>query len=70
MLPAKKSILHVAGHVMILLGILVWVPYLYLKLVMEQPVEVMNFLPFHLTGVLGGVLLHVLSYVIHRRSKS
>jgi hypothetical protein len=37
---------------------------------MGQPVEVMNFLPFHLTGVLGGVLLHLLSYIIQRRAKN
>jgi hypothetical protein len=70
MLPPKKSILHMAGHVMILLGILVWVPYLYLKLGMGQPMEVMNFLPFHLIGVLGGVLLHLLSYIKRRSAKS
>jgi hypothetical protein len=70
LLPPKKSVLHMAGHAMILLGILVWAPYLYLKLVMGQPVEVMNFLPFHLTGVLGGVLLHLLSYIIQRRAKN
>jgi hypothetical protein len=66
MAPAKKNIMHTAGHGMILLGILVWTPYLYLKLVMSQPVEVMNYLPFHLTGVLGGVFLHTLSYLIER----
>jgi hypothetical protein len=70
MLPSRKSILHVAGHGMILLGILLWVPYLYLKLVMGQPVEVMNFLPFHLIGVLGGVLLYILSYIKRRNAKS
>lgn len=70
MLPPEKSILHVAGHIMILFGILVWAPYLYLKLVMEQPVEVMNFLPFHLIGVLGGVLLHLLNYLMQRRANS
>jgi hypothetical protein len=70
LLPPKKSVLHMAGHGMIVLGILVWAPYLFLKLVMGQPVEVMNFLPFHLTGVLGGVLLHLLSYVIRRRAKN
>jgi hypothetical protein len=70
LLPPKRSVLHMAGHAMILLGILVWAPYLYLKLVMGQPVEVMNFLPFHLTGVLGGVLLHLLSYIIQRRAKN
>jgi hypothetical protein len=62
----KKKFLHTAGHILILLGISVWVPYLYLKLVMGQAVEVMNYLPFHLTGVLGGVFLHVLSYLIER----
>jgi hypothetical protein len=70
MLPPKKNLLHRAGHVMILLGILVWVPYLYLKLVMGQPVDAMNFLPFHLIGVLGGVLLHLLSFIIQRRAKN
>lgn len=60
--PPKRNLLHMAGHGMILLGIAVWVPYLYAKLVSGQPVEVMGYLPFHLAGVLGGVLLHVLSY--------
>jgi hypothetical protein len=64
--PPKRNLLHLAGHGMILLGILVWAPYLYLKLVVAQPVEVMNYLPFHLTGVLGGVLLHILSYILDR----
>jgi hypothetical protein len=63
----KKQFLHTAGHILILLGISVWVPYLYSKLVMGQSVEVMNYLPFHLAGVLGGVFLHLLSYVIERQ---
>lgn len=67
MAPPKKSVLHTAGHALILGGILVWVPYLYLKLITGQPVEVMNYLPFHLTGVLGGVFLHILSYIMERR---
>jgi hypothetical protein len=62
----KKKFLHVAGHVLILLGISVWVPYLYSKLVMGQSVEVMSYLPFHLTGVLGGVFLHGIGYVMDR----
>lgn len=69
MMPNKRNTLHTAGHILILLGILVWAPYLYLKLAMGQPVEVMNFLPFHLTGVLGGVLLHLISYLIERQRK-
>ena len=64
-LPKKKP-LHTAGHILIFLGISVWAPYLYLKLVMGQSVEVMNYLPFHLTGVLGGVFLHLLSFMIER----
>ena len=70
LLPPRKNTLHTAGHTLILLGILVWAPYLYLKLVITQPVEVINFLPFHLTGVLGGVLLHLISYVIERQHKA
>ena len=67
MLPPKKNTLHTAGHILILLGILVWAPYLYLKLALVQPVEVMDFLPLHLTGVLGGVILHIISYIIERQ---
>lgn len=63
MAPPKRNALNVAGHALILLGILVWAPYLYSKLILGQPVEVMNYLPFHLSGVLGGVFLHVLSYM-------
>ncbi len=33
--PSKKNLLRIAGHGMIFLGILVWVPYLYFKLVIE-----------------------------------
>jgi hypothetical protein len=66
--PPKRKFLHTAGHILILLGISVWAPYLYSKLVLGQPVEVMNYLPFHLTGVLGGVFLHLLSYLLERRN--
>jgi hypothetical protein len=69
LIPPRKQLLHMAGHILILLGISVWVPYLYSKLLMGQPVEVMNYLPFHLTGVLGGVLLHLLSYLIERQKR-
>ncbi len=67
LIPNKKNYLTLAGHLMIILGILVWVPYLYLKLVMGQSVEVMSYLPYHLSGVLGGVSLHILNYFIGRR---
>ena len=64
-IPAKKSLMQILGHGMIFLGILVWTPYFYLKFV-QQPVEVMNYLPFHLTGVLGGITLLMLNYLLSR----
>jgi len=67
--PAKKNGLRLAGHIAIALGILVWAPYLYLKLAMGQPVEVMSYLPYHLTGIFIGVMLLVLSYMRERNRK-
>lgn len=69
MLPPKRNTLTLAGHLLVFLGILVWVPYFYIKTVLGQPVEVMNFLPYHLTGILGGVALHLLNYLIGRYRK-
>lgn len=66
MTAPKRNLMRMIGHGMIFLGILVWAPYLYLKLFAGQPVEVLNYLPFHLTGVLGGISLHILSYGIER----
>src|ERR1044071_2815050 len=34
LIPNQKSYLTIAGHLLIFLGVLVWAPYLYLKLVM------------------------------------
>jgi hypothetical protein len=62
--PPEKNLLFFAGHTIILLGILVWAPYLYIKIVMGRSVEVMNYLPYHLAGVFGGVLLHILNYAM------
>jgi hypothetical protein len=67
LIPNKKNYLTIAGNLMIFLGVLVWVPYLYLKLVVGQSVEVMNYLPYHLIGVLGGFCLQILNYFIERR---
>lgn len=66
--PAKKNILELIGHSLIALGILAWAPYFYLKLVTQQPVEVMNFLPFHLSGVVGGVLILLINFLILKKS--
>ena len=64
---AKKSILQLLGHGMIFLGILVWTPYFYLKVV-HQSVEVMDYLPYHLTGVLGGITFLLINYLISRKN--
>ncbi len=60
----KKNALRTAGHSLIFIGILVWLPYFYLKLIAQRSVDVMNFLPYHLTGVLTGVGFLVLSYLV------
>lgn len=65
--PAKRNRLRVAGHVLIYLGILVWAPYFYLKMFSSMPTEVMDFLPYHLTGVLGGVAVLGLSHLAERK---
>jgi hypothetical protein len=64
----KNGRLCVIGHGLIYTGILVWAPYFYIKLIAQQPVEVMNFLPYHLTGILSGILVLGLSYLIERKN--
>ncbi len=64
--PPKKSRLRMFGHGLIFVGILVWVPYFYLK-VAQQPVEVMDYLPFHLVGVLGGTVVLVVSHFLGQK---
>ena len=63
----KKNLFRVIGHVMIWAGVSVWLPYFYMKLVAHAPVEVMNYLPYHLTGVLGGVLMLGVGWWVDRR---
>jgi hypothetical protein len=65
--PPKRNLLQIAGSVLIVLGILAWAPYFYLKVFTQISVEVMNFLPFHLIGVLGGILLLTVNYLISRK---
>src|SRR5512145_605893 len=57
----QKNYLQMIGHGAIFAGILVWVPYFYLKAT-AQSVEVMNYLPYHLVGVLGGAVLLVVNF--------
>jgi polyferredoxin len=63
----KKNPLRVIGHVLIYAGILVWAPYFYLKLALQQPVEAMDFLPYHLTGILSGIVFLGLNYLSNKR---
>jgi len=56
-MPEKKGVYRLVGHSLIFLGVLVWAPYLYLRYAAHQPVTVMGFLPFHLAGVLGGLII-------------
>ncbi len=67
--PAKKDLFHIFGYGLIYAGILVWAPYFYLKIITDQGVEVMSFLPYHLAGVLGGLLLLVVRYLNDRKNK-
>ncbi len=67
MLPPKKSRLRSLGHGLMFAGVLVWVPYYYLKIVAQQSVDVMNFLPYHLAGVLGGIVLLAINYLTSRK---
>lgn len=66
--PAPKSVLQMLGHGLIIAGILVWAPYFYLKIIAVQDVEVMYFLPYHLTGVLSGVTILLVRYFISRNA--
>jgi len=64
----KKTRLQMVGHGLIWAGILVWAPYYYLK-VTGQPVELMDYLPFHLIGVLGGVVLLAVNMLLSKKTK-
>jgi hypothetical protein len=66
--PPKKSRLRMLGHGLLFVSILVWVPYYYLK-VAQQSVEVMDYLPFHLVGVLGGTVVLGISHFLERKSE-
>ncbi|MBL7162495.1 MAG: hypothetical protein ISS57_07800 [Anaerolineales bacterium] len=65
--PQKKRSLRTTGHILVFVGILVWVPHFYLKLVAHMLVEVSQFLPYHLTAVLSGVALLLVNFLVNRR---
>ncbi len=68
--PPRRNLLARAGHAMSFLGILVWAPYFYLKVIAHQPADVSHFLPYHLTGILGGAALMLLGYLRDRTKAS
>ena len=71
MTKPQKTRLQMIGHGVIWAGILVWAPYYYLKVVLGQPVDVMDYLQLHLVGVFGGVgLLDVNSFLSRRQDDS
>jgi len=65
----QKTRLQLLGHGLIWSGILVWAPYYYLKIVVGQPVDVMDYLPFHLIGVLSGVVLLAVNVLLSKKTK-
>jgi hypothetical protein len=64
----QKTQLQLLGHGVTWAGILVWAPYYYLKVVTSQPVDVMDYLPYHLIGVLGGAFILGIGWWVDRRA--
>lgn len=64
----QKTHLQLLGHGVTWAGILVWAPYYYLKVVTSQPVDVMDYLPYHLIGVLGGAFILGIGWWVDRRA--
>lgn len=67
--PPQRSPLRIAGSVLIVLGVLAWAPYLYLRTFSRASVDVMDFLPFHLIGVLAGTLVLAINYISNRKDR-
>lgn len=63
----RKSRLRSLGHLMMFAGILVWTPYYYLRVIAAKPVDVMNYLPYHLAGIFGGMILLGIDYLVSRQ---
>jgi hypothetical protein len=58
MVTQEKIISHVVfryrlGTLLVWLGVLTWVPFIFLRAIGERP-SFLLFLPFHLLGVIGG----------------
>jgi hypothetical protein len=64
----RKNVFRTIGHNLIFLGIMVWGVYFYLKLVVGLSVDVGDFLPFHLTGIFGGITFLGIGYFVNRKA--
>jgi len=63
----KKNAFRSIGHLLVFLAISVWGVYFYLKLALGKPVEVSDFLPYHLTGIFSGIGFLGVGYLLSRR---
>jgi len=63
----KNTRLRRLGHILVFTGIMVWVVYFFLKLVVHYPVEVSQFLPYHLTAMLSGVAVLFINFWRERK---
>ena len=63
----QKTRLRTLGHILVFTGIMVWVIYFFLKLVAHMPVEVSQFLPYHLTAMLSWVAVLFMNFWLERQ---
>lgn len=63
----QKTRLQMVGHGLVWAGVLIWAPYYYLKVIAKQPAVVMDYLPYHLIGMLSGVVLLAVNSFLSRR---
>ncbi len=64
----KKTRLRTLGHMLVGIGIFVWVVYFSLKLIFHAPVEVGQFLPYHLTAILSGIAILLINFLLNRQN--
>jgi len=65
--PPKKTVLRTIGHILVFTGISVWLVYFSSKLLFHLPVEVSQFLPYHLTAMLGGIAILLVNFMFNRQ---
>lgn len=64
----KKTRLRTLGHILVGIGIFVWVVYFSLKLIFHAPVEAGQFLPYHLTTMLSGIAILFVNFLLNRQN--